>query len=229
MTRPNILTALRRRLNVPSRRHGQERSADWYDRVFSRSRVYQTSYHDSPYYVLWALIVDRIRRDKLRRVLDIGCGTGQLAAFLFEHGIEEYVGIDFSSAAIAQASKAAPRGRFLVDDARRSDVYASVAHDVLVCTEVLEHIEDDFAVVSKFRPGVRCLLSVPSYPSEGHVRHFADEGAVTERYSPYFDGLDVMALPVPQSEANRFFLADGYRNEAQFGEAPPLVPAAPAV
>jgi SAM-dependent methyltransferase len=216
MRPPNILTAVRRRLNLPIRRHGQERSADWYDRVFSRSRVYQTSYHDSPYYVLWALIVDRIRRDKLGRVLDIGCGTGQLAAFLFDNGIQEYVGIDFSGAAIAQARKAAPRGRFLVDDARRSDVYLTVAHDVLVCTEVLEHIEDDFAVVSNFKPGVRCLLSVPSYPSEGHVRHFADERAVTERYTPYFDGLDVMSLPVPQSEANRFFLADGYRNALSY-------------
>ena len=213
MRRPNTLTALRRRLNAPIRRRGQEQSADWYDKVFSRSRVYHTSYHDSPYYVLWALIVDRIRRDKLRRVLDIGCGTGQLAAFLFDHGIEEYVGMDFSPAAIAQARKAAPRARFLVDDARRSDVYSTVAHDVLVCTEVLEHIEDDFAVVSNFKPGVRCLLSVPSYPSESHVRHFADVQAVTERYSPYFDGFDVMSLPVPLSEANRFFLADGYRSE----------------
>ena len=213
MRRPNILTALRRRLKVPVPRRGQEQTADWYDRVFSRSRVYQASYHDSPYYVLWALIVDRIRRDSLGRVLDIGCGTGQLAAFLFDHGIEEYVGLDFSSAAIDQARKASPRGRFLVGDARRSDVYSTVAHDVLVCTEVLEHIEDDFAVVSNFKPGVRCLLSVPSYPSKGHVRHFADEQAVTTRYAPYFDNFDVVSLPVPQSEANRFFLADGYRSE----------------
>jgi len=213
MRRPNILTALSRRLYAPVRRRGQERDADWYDRVFSRSHVYQTSYGDSPYYVLWALIVDRIRRDKQKRVLDIGCGTGQLAAFLFDHGVEEYVGIDFSPIAVDQARKAAPRGRFLVDDARRSDVYSTVAHDALVCTEVLEHIEDDLAVVSNFKPGVRCLLSVPSYPSEGHVRHFADVRAVTERYSAFFDGLDVISLPVPRSKANRFFLADGYRNE----------------
>lgn len=212
MRRLDILNSLRRRLNVPIVRGGGEQTPDWYDRKYSRSRVYQASYHDSQYYVLWALIVDRIRRDKHGRVLDIGCGTGQLAAFLFDQGIQEYVGVDFSPTAIAQARKAAPRGRFLVDDARRSDVYSAVDHDVLVCTEVLEHIEDDLAVVSNFKPGVRCLLSVPSFPSESHVRHFADVRGVSDRYSPYFERLDVMSLPVPTS-ANRFFLADGLRNE----------------
>jgi SAM-dependent methyltransferase len=210
MRRPSI-SALRRR------RRGEEQPVEWYDKVFSRSRIYQTSYQDSPYYVLWALIVDRIRRDKLARVLDIGCGTGQLAAFLLDQGVEEYVGMDFSSAAIAQARKLAPRGRFVVGDARGSDIYSTVAYDVLVCTEVLEHIEDDFAVVANFKPGVRCLLSVPSFPSESHVRYFADVQAVTERYSPYFERLDVISLPVPGSGTSRFFLADGYRSESSSG------------
>ena len=48
MRRPNILTALRRRLHVPVRRRGQERDADWYDKAFSRSHVYQTSYGELP-------------------------------------------------------------------------------------------------------------------------------------------------------------------------------------
>jgi hypothetical protein len=140
---------------------------------------------------------------------------------LFDHGVEQYVGIDFSSAAITQAGKAAPRGRFVVADARLSDVYSTVEHDVLVCTEVLEHIEDDLGVVSKFKPGVRCLLSVPSYPSESHVRHFAEEREVTDRYAPFFDHLDVMTLPVPGSDENLFFLVDGYRTEFSQARADP--------
>jgi hypothetical protein len=87
---------------------------------------------------------------------------------------------------------------------------------VLICTEVLEHIGDDFVVVRKFRSKTRCILSVPSYDSAGHVRFFNDAGAVRERYGRYFDDLDVVGLPVPGSTGNRInkiFLADGRRND----------------
>jgi 2-polyprenyl-3-methyl-5-hydroxy-6-metoxy-1,4-benzoquinol methylase len=204
------------RLRHPKRVVSAERSPGWYDRKFSRTSTYQVAYQDSPYYFLWSVIVDRLRRDGAGRVLEIGCGTGQLAAFLLEHGIESYVGMDFSPKAIEYARKAAPKGRFVVDDARTSRIYVDERHDVLICTEVLEHIADDLSVVQRFRPRTRCLFSVPSYDSESHVRFFRDAAAVRERYASYFSTLGIAGFRVPGTASggiSRIFLADGERND----------------
>jgi SAM-dependent methyltransferase len=181
--------------------------------MFEATSKYHVEYQDSPYYFLWSVIVDRIRRDGLRHVLEIGCGTGQLAAYLLEQGIDSYVGIDFSAKAVDYARRMAPGGRFLVDDARTSHIYTEEEHDVLVCTEVLEHITEDLDVVVRFRPRTRCIFSVPSYDSAGHVRFFGEPRAVAARYSPYFDRLDVVQLRIPGTGVNTIFLADGERND----------------
>ena len=208
-----VAATARRLLGRPNRVVGAERPAEWYDEKFATTRDYHSAYPDSPYYFLWSVIVDRIRRAGLRRVLEIGCGTGQLAAYLLDQGIDSYVGIDFSQKAVEYARRNAPHARFEVDDARTSDIYAE-AHDVLICTEVLEHITKDLTVVERFRPGTRCIFSVPSYDSAGHARFFGDKADVAERYGGYFGQLDIVAFPLASAGAgvNRIFLADGERN-----------------
>jgi SAM-dependent methyltransferase len=205
-------------LSRPASPLGREENAGWYDTLYGSSADYQCGYAESFYYFLWAVIADRIRRAGFRRVLEIGCGPGQLAAFLLEQGVTEYTGLDFSPAAIALARKHAPRGTFVVGDARSPEIHASAAHDVVICTEVLEHIEKDLLVVSNFSPGKRCLCSVPNFPYESHVRHFADARAVADRYGWLFRDLDVMTFPSPRSRTDLFFLLDGVRNDAT---APP--------
>jgi SAM-dependent methyltransferase len=194
---------------------GKERQSEWYDEMFTVTPKYHSAYQDSPYYFLWSVIVDRIRRDGLRRVLEIGCGTGQLAAYLLDQGVASYIGTDFSAKAVEYARRNAPGGRFIVEDARASSIYNEEEHDVLVCTEVLEHIAEDLAVVERFRPRTRCIFSVPSYNSAGHVRFFSDRSAVGERYGRYFDRLDVVEFRIVSAPAggNKIFLADGERNE----------------
>jgi 2-polyprenyl-3-methyl-5-hydroxy-6-metoxy-1,4-benzoquinol methylase len=188
---------------------GEEHTADWYDRKFAETLTYHGPFQDSPYYFLWTVIADRLRG--VKRVLEIGCGTGQLAALLIEQGVESYVGIDFSPKAIELARQAAPAGRFAVDDARTSNIYDE-PHDALVCTEVLEHVPDDVSVVERFPPGTRCILSVPNHDSASHVRFFSDAEAVAERYGPYFESLDVLTLRTAGSrEGHRIFLAEGER------------------
>ena len=195
---------------------GAERPPAWYDEMFDARAAYHSAYQDSPYYFLWSVIVDRIRRDGLRSVLEIGCGTGQLAAYLLDQGVESYLGIDFSPRGIEYARLHAPGGRFVVEDALASNVYTEEEHDVLVCTEVLEHISEDLAVVARFRPRARCIFSVPSYDSAGHVRFFNEQTAVAERYGQYFADLDIVELRIPSTGAagvNTIFLADGERND----------------
>jgi SAM-dependent methyltransferase len=191
----------------------EEAPASWYDAWFESSGTYQRPYYEAIYYFLWTVIVDRARRAGARRVLEIGCGSGQLAAFLLDQGVEEYLGLDFSPAAIGIAKKMAPRGRFLVADARSpiGGILENVP-DLIVCTEVLEHVPEDLLIVSQFPEGVRCILTVPSFAYPSHVRHFADAHEARNRYAEFFVDLDVLTLPSPRSPLDRFYVLDGVRN-----------------
>ena len=41
----------------------------------------------------------------------------------------------------------------VVGDARDPQIHGEVEHEAIICTEVLEHIEDDLQVIGHFRPG----------------------------------------------------------------------------
>jgi SAM-dependent methyltransferase len=189
-----------------------EKNSDWYDGVFANANGYHQHYSRSCYYFIWSVIVDRMLRDKLTKVLEIGCGPGQFAAMLFDNGIRDYVGLDFSSTAIAMARENAPSYSFIVGDARTSDVYSRIEHDVLVCTEVLEHIEEDLVVVSNMPAGKRCFCTVPNFPYESHVRHFTNSSEVADRYGKFFETYDVRPLKGSRTVTEEFFLIDGTRN-----------------
>jgi SAM-dependent methyltransferase len=190
----------------------REEPAGWYDQLYAGTAEYHKSYEQSFYYFLWSVIVDRIRLAKLRRILEIGCGPGQLAGYLLEQGVEKYTGLDFSPQAIAMARQSVPAGEFVVGDARSPEIHARTEHDAIICTEVLEHIEDDLVVVSRFLPGKRCFCSVPNFPYDSHVRHFRDSAEVVDRYGRFFTALDVCTFKSPREPADRFFLFDGIRN-----------------
>jgi hypothetical protein len=107
-----------------------------------------------------------------------------------------------------------PSARFVVEDARTSSIYTEFEHDVIVCTEVLEHITEDLLVLSHFPPGKRCLCTVPNFPDEYHVRHFRDTGEVAARYSRFFSDFDVVAFKAGTgSGIGVYFLFDGTRND----------------
>ncbi len=175
---------------------------------------YFKPYPLSRYYFLWTVIADRIRRGGLRRVLEIGCGNGRLGAFLLDQGIEQYAGLDFSPVFINMARSLVPGAHLVVDDAQTSSIYTEFEHDVVVCTEALEHITEDLQVLSRFPSGKRCLCTVPNFPAPNHVRHFQDTGEVAERYGRFFSDFDVVAFKGPTgSGIGVYFLFDGIRND----------------
>jgi 2-polyprenyl-3-methyl-5-hydroxy-6-metoxy-1,4-benzoquinol methylase len=195
-------------IEVNDREHGSE----YYDSVVDSARESFASYSESHYYFLWTIIVDRIRRQKYRHVLEIGCGPGRLAKFIMDQGIYNYVGLDFSASSIRLACLNVPTGHFIIGDARSSTVYSDCQYDILICTEVLEHIQDDLGVVTRFQPGINCIFSVPNFPFKSHVRYFQNAIEVTDRYGQYFNDLDVMALKSSTNQSDVFFLCEGIRN-----------------
>ena len=185
--------------------------AEWYDANYRISANYAAPYWESEYLFLWSVLADRIRSAHARRILDIGCGSGQFASCLFGlTTIESYTGLDFSAQAVGMAQRACPQGHFVVGDATATTIHDEVPHDILTCTEVLEHVPADHLVIERFKPGTRCICTVPNFPHETHVRHFTSVEQVADRYTRFFDGLDVWALR--RSPSQVFFVMDGKRN-----------------
>ena len=95
--------------------------------------------------------------------------------FLRDEGFRRYSGIDFSPVAIQKAKERAPNmaDRFALGDIRSGD-WNGQEYDVVCITEVLEHLDDDQAVLRAIRPGTKVIYSVPLQDSAGHVRYFKD-------------------------------------------------------
>jgi ubiquinone/menaquinone biosynthesis C-methylase UbiE len=185
--------------------------AAWYDAAYRALDKYAVPYWQSEYYFLWSVLAERIRTAQARRVVDIGCGPGQFATCLFDlTPIEAYTGLDFSAQAVAMAQRVCPQGRFVVGDATTTAIHDDTPHDVVICTEVLEHVPADHAVIDRFKSGVRCLCTVPNFPYSSHVRHFTSAAEVGDRYGQFFDRLDVW--PLRASANHVYYLLDGVRN-----------------
>jgi len=91
------------------------------------------------------------------RVLDAGCGRGEMVRLLRERG--------FEALGVTNSPADAVAGAIRVHDLA-TDGPPGKGFDVALCLDVLEHIEDDRsalqAVVDSLRPGGRLLLTVPN-------------------------------------------------------------------
>ena len=132
--------------------------------------------------ILAALVARVLPPSPQAIVVDVGCGTGGNIAAL----AEDYacVGIDPSAEAIALAQVRFPRVRFLVGMAPDDLGEVSRQARLLLATDVLEHVPDDFWLFSRLlaatEPGAYFLLTVPADPalwsphdaSHGHYRRY---------------------------------------------------------
>lgn len=131
--------------------------------------------------ILWAL---RTYHSTARSFLEVGCGTG----FVLSGVGSAFPGIALSGSEIfleglSHAAERMPDATFMQMDARH--VPFEDEFDVVGAFDVLEHIEEDRAVLSQFhralKPGGLLLLTVPQHPwlwsaadeSACHVRRYA--------------------------------------------------------
>jgi 2-polyprenyl-3-methyl-5-hydroxy-6-metoxy-1,4-benzoquinol methylase len=110
-----------------------------------------------------------------RRVLDLGCGNGEMAQTLLADGHDVY-GLDASHSGIAIANQRAP-GRFFVQDLSTGDVpdvLADKRFDVVISTEVIEHLYDPRALLRLVRRVVGAGGElVVSTPYHGYLKNVA--------------------------------------------------------
>lgn len=166
---------------------GRLEPASWYD-------AYYSSHHDPE--GMTAIHQESARAimsepDRIPDcILDLGCGPGWFAAQLRRAGYDGlYHGHDFSETAIQQARMRCPLEEPSIFRCRDLTTYVVDDRDVdplrvmIVALEVLEHLEDDVKTLKRFaRKGGRVLVSVPTYDSDSHVRHFASIDDLGKRY-----------------------------------------------
>jgi 2-polyprenyl-3-methyl-5-hydroxy-6-metoxy-1,4-benzoquinol methylase len=112
-----------------------------------------------------ATIISKLRV-KGKRVLDAGCGEGHLLEKLQNvREDNEYWGIDITPIAIEQAKKRCPFANIGLGDLFKTG-YPEESFDVIICTEVLEHITDFKGVLEEFKrilkPGGILIITFPN-------------------------------------------------------------------
>jgi ubiquinone/menaquinone biosynthesis C-methylase UbiE len=115
-------------------------------------------------------VADALRTLGARRILDVGCGTGLLAARL-GHELDgaQVVGYDFSHGMLRQAAGHAPHVPWIQGDALRLP-FRNVSFDAVVSTEAFHWFPDQAAAVAEFfrvlAPGGRALVALVNTPNE---------------------------------------------------------------
>jgi SAM-dependent methyltransferase len=100
------------------------------------------------------------------RVLDLGCGAGELTAALAAAGAD-VVGVEVAEAALRRARGAHPTLRFALAPLDGPLPLDDTGFDVVWSSEVIEHVADTARWLSEVRrvlvPGGRLLLTTPSH------------------------------------------------------------------
>ncbi|HWW22098.1 MAG TPA: methyltransferase domain-containing protein [Steroidobacteraceae bacterium] len=133
-------------------------------------------------------------------VLDVGCGIGGMATFCAQRG-SQIILIDSNPANLGQA-----RARLARYHGLRLETHVSDAHRLpltsesvsrVICTEVLEHVDDPTAVMAELfrvgRPGALYLITVPGTAQEMLQKRLA--------HPSYFEKPNHVRIFEPQSFA----------------------------
>lgn len=127
--------------------------------------------------------------DQPVRVLDAGTGFGQYAYYIARHYPQaQVVGVDLKTDYLEQARRfiqqtsVADRVQFVSDDLTR--LQTPGPFDLILSVDVLEHIEDDLAVLCHFarvlRPGGYVVINTPSDQGGSDVRAPGQQSFIEE-------------------------------------------------
>jgi SAM-dependent methyltransferase len=165
-----------------------------------------------------------------RRLMDVGCGTGGLAAFLTRSGVTIAGGCDSHLEMLLWARRRLGAPLALVDDGRLPPIAAG--RQMLSLFDVLEHLDDDRQVLlwsaDKLSEGGVLILTVPAHPAlfggidtlAHHRRRYSLGDLRAKLEAAGFDVLRLthfMATTLPIFVASRFVLPR--RSETRLLEA----------
>ena len=99
------------------------------------------------------------------KIIDIGCGDGTFLSLLPQNRGTQLYGLDISNEAITQAKKKSYISQLFLGDLTKKETLPQEKFDVVICSEVLEHIQDCSRAIRNIsqliKKGGKLLLSVP--------------------------------------------------------------------
>jgi len=141
--------------------------------------------------VLQQLMVDLgLDKTKYLSVLDVGAGTGVVAAMIERTTQWRVDGVELNPRALECAYRG--RGRMFLYDIREKRSEMVGRYDVVLLLDVLEHVEESVlfleAAVAHLNPGGRLVINVPALPklygrydrAVGHLRRYSRSDLISE-------------------------------------------------
>lgn len=138
-------------------------SSTVHEGYWTPSRIYASGFHQ---YQVYRFAMDYIRSHGVRSVLDLGCGPGTKLALIHEKFPDlKYLGIDLPEG-VAYCRKTYDFGEWLsVDFNVTTQVDLNSKVDLVICSDVIEHVEDPDRLLEFVRgrlsPAGRVILSTP--------------------------------------------------------------------
>lgn len=149
--------------------------------------------------IVWAM---KFYFERPQRFLEVGCGTGfVLSGIRSAFPTAELSGSEIFTAGLQYAAERVPSAAFYQMDAR--SIPFRDHFDVIGAFDVLEHIEDDEAVIAEvsraLRPGGGFLISVPQHPAlwspqDREAFHFRRYTAAELRRKVEAAGFDILRM-----------------------------------
>ncbi|MDP3987945.1 MAG: class I SAM-dependent methyltransferase [Candidatus Levybacteria bacterium] len=156
-----------------------------------------------------------IKNYQIKSALDIGCGVGTVSLYLGNKGIETF-GIDISKKAILAASESAKLlelNNVSFKVMNFPDEVPSQNFDLIICSEVLEHLENDNLAFKRFysnlKNGGLVIISTPSKNAPlyrlGMAKKFDLEVGHLRRYS--------LEELIVKCRRNKFIVIETFKKE----------------
>lgn len=187
-----------------------EQPRTYYDTKFKTSAEFQKPGSKSVYIPVWREVLNVIQVNKIKKVLDLGCGPGQFAQYAFSIIPDlDYTGIDFSPEAIKMAKAKNTIGKFSCADIFKVANTEHTKYDAVLLLEVLEHLNNDLQLLSSIQNKL-LICTVPNFPSVSHVRHFKTIADVRDRYAQVINITHTAQVSIKK---NTFFLFCGTVNQ----------------
>jgi trans-aconitate methyltransferase len=156
---------------------------------------------DDPYaHAKYEIVLSWLPQDRPLRILNAGCGSGEMNVLLAKHTNWQVDAIDVDPEAIqlSEQLKAQYGLTNLTMTLSRIETFGGQDYDVIIANDVLEHIEDDVTAMAHLarmlKPGGTLCVSVPALQwlfgyhdvSLGHFRRY-NRALLTKRLSEKFD------------------------------------------
>ena len=168
----------RRAVTAPNITRRNTRRA--YERVYGDDRLL-SEYLVPGRVAFYAEVAEAAAAGDPRSVVDVGCGAGNLLQEVVEKAApSRVVGIDYAAAGVRRAQKLVPSGEFHAQSLY--DVRLPETFDLVLCTEVLEHLSDPDAAMDVLTrlcaASGTILITVPDGAEdewEGHLNFWSEE------------------------------------------------------